>query len=78
MNNTKVGWNVDFKKDLQYFYITKSHDETGMLIYFVSDGNINDLFEGVPFVESKFKKLFDNKQEEREEKINKILNDKNG
>lgn len=31
-------------------------------------------FETIPFVESKFKKLFDNREEDREEKINQILN----
>ncbi len=75
MNNSHVGWNIDFKKDQQYFYTTKLHQETEMIIYFVSDGEINELFEGVPFVESKFKKLFNNQQEDRHEKINKILND---
>ena len=74
MNNTSVGWNIDFKKNEKYFYTKKIHDESKMALYFVSDGTINDLFEGVPFIESKFKKLFDNIQEDREEKLNKILN----
>lgn len=75
MNHTSFGWNIDFKKSQKYFYTTKSHDETGVLLYFVSDGDVNDHFGGVPFVESKFKKLFDNKLQDRDDKINKILND---
>jgi len=75
MNNTSVGWNIDFKKNQEYFYTVEVHDETSMLLYFVSDGNITELFKGVPFVEKKFKKYFDNTQEDRNDKLNKILND---
>ena len=82
MNNTSVGWNIDFKKNQEYFYTIEEHDyfncqekETALLLYFVSDGNITELFKGVPFVEKKFKKYFDNTQEDRNDKLNKILND---
>lgn len=75
MNNTNVGWNLDFKKNQQYYYSISKNKESLIDIFYVSDGEINDFFKGVPFVEKKFKELFDNTQEDRNDKLKKLLYD---
>ncbi len=52
----------------QYHYI--NHSETGMKIYFVKEHNSENT---IPMVEKRFRKFFEDIQEKREEKINKIL-----
>ena len=77
MNHKDYEWNIPFFKDTEYQYVTTIHEETGVKIYHVgnTEKEITDItFETVPFVETKFKELFDNRQHDREEKINQILN----
>lgn len=70
MNNSSVGWEIPFQMDKWYQYTTSIHRGTGMTIYHVGeDSSIRDgcdeevlAFTSVPFVESKFKELFDNIQ----------------
>jgi len=77
MNHNSFKWNIPFYKDKEYQYVTTIHSETGIKIYHVGniDNEIEDIaFQTVPFTEDKFRKLFDNREEDREEKINQILN----
>jgi len=79
MNNSSLNWEIPFEKDRWYQYITTQHEETGMTLYHVGDTKYeldNDFlaFSSVPFTEIKFKQFFDNIQQERENKLNQLLN----
>lgn len=82
VNNSSLGWEIPFEKDRWYQYITTQHEETGIIIYHVGDdSSIIDgcgqevlAFSSIPFTEIKFKQFFDNIQQERENKLNQLLN----
>lgn len=71
MDGINVGWNLLFQKGKHYNYYKES--STLVPIYWVSDGYIENPTSAIPFTETKFYELFDNKQEDRENKLNKIL-----